>query len=37
MLALPKSRRDSSTILSLGFNIDRNDKRRKPSWTSIGL
>lgn len=31
-----ESRRDSSTILSSGFNIDRNDKRRKPSWTSIG-
>ena len=35
MPALVKGRRDWSAILSLGFNIDRNGKRRKPVWINI--
>ena len=27
--------RDSQALLSLGFNIDRNGKRRKPTWGTI--
>ena len=34
-LTLVESRRDWPTVLWLGFNIDRNGKRRKPTWTSI--
>ena len=30
-----KGRRDWPTILSFGFNIDCNGKRRKPTWGSI--
>ena len=35
MPALVTGRRDWPAILSLGFNIDRNGKRRKPTWASI--
>jgi len=35
MPTLVKGRRDWPAILSLGFNIDRNGKRRKPVWISI--
>jgi fatty-acid desaturase len=32
---LVKGRRDWPAILSLGFNTDRNGKRRKPAWANI--
>jgi fatty-acid desaturase len=35
MLALVKGRRDWPAVLSLGFNIDRHGKRRKPVWVNI--
>ena len=35
MSALAKGRRDWPAVLSLGFNIDRNGKRRKPVWINI--
>ena len=35
MPTLAKSRRDWPAVLSLGFNIDRNGRRRKPIWTNI--
>jgi hypothetical protein len=35
MSALVKGRRDWPAVLSLGFSIDRNGKRRKPVWINI--
>ena len=35
MSALAKGRRDWLTVLLLGFNMDRNGKRRKPVWINI--
>ena len=35
MSALVKGRRGWPAVLSLGFNIDRNGKRRKPVWINI--
>ena len=35
MPALEKSRRDWPAVLSLGFNIDRNGRRREPIRTNI--
>ena len=35
MSALVKGKRDWPAVLSLGFSIDRNGKRRKPVWINI--
>jgi hypothetical protein len=35
MSALVKGRRGWPAVLSLGFDIDRNGKRRKPVWINI--